>query len=104
MFSGQTLLFWVKSTNGGFYEALVMELGPSLRARTPSLTWARHGPQAIAGNLHEKTTLFFGLGSPLKEPRQHSVQNHVLNSSISLTATPFVAKKVLAFWGWGTRI
>ena len=82
-----------------------MDPGPGPLARTPSLTWAGPGPLAIAGNLHKKTTLFFLVPGPLKkEPRQKSLQKDVLNSSISLTATHFAAKKVLAFLGWGTRI
>ena len=78
-------------------------LGPL--ARTPSLTWAGPGPLAIAGNLRKKTTHFVGVPGPLKkEPRRNSLQKDVLNSSISLTATPFAAKKVFAFLRWGTRI
>ena len=82
-----------------------MDPGPGPLARTPSLTWDGPGPLAIAGNLHKKNDpLFLLVPGPLKkEPRRNSLQKDVLNSSISLTATPFAAKKVLAFFRWGTR-
>ena len=81
-----------------------MDLGPGLLGRTSSLTWAGPGPLAIAGNLHKKMSLFCGVPGPLKkEPRRNSLQKDVLNSSISLTATHFAAKKVFAFLRWGTR-
>ena len=81
-----------------------MDPGPGPLARTPSLTWAGPEPLAIAGNLHKKAALFLVPGPLKKEPRRNSLQKDVLDSSISLTATPFAAKKVLAFLRWGTRI